>query len=184
MRAGFLLAAICAALVVGSGASASRQSSPWAAYLAPASACPHAGDGHASAALQQRSMTCLINWMRERIGVRRLSWSPRLATVADAKAHVVIRCGDFSHNPCGLRWPTAAATAKRSWNVWGENLYVGNLWLRTPRAAMLAWLESPEHRAVLFGRAWTRLGVSVQRAQTLAGGNEMSLWVLEVAGRR
>lgn len=184
MRVVLLLAAVLAALVVGSGASASPQSSQWASYLAPAGACPHAGDGRASAATQQRAMACLINWMRRRIGRRQLSWSPRLATVAGAKARVVIQCGDFSHNPCGLRWPTSAATAKRAWNVWGENLYVGNLWLRTPRAAMLAWLESPEHRVVLFGRAWTRLGVSVQRAPALAGGSDMSLWVLEVAGRR
>lgn len=184
MRAVLLLAAIFAALVLGSGASASAQASPWTLYLAPLSACPHAGDGQASASQQQTSMTCLINWMRRRVGARRLSWSPRLATVADAKAHVVIQCGDFSHTPCGVRWPTAAATAKRAWNVWGENLYVGNLWLRTPRAAMLAWLESPEHRAILFDRVWSRLGVSVQRAQTLLGGTDMSLWVLEVAGRR
>ena len=184
MRVVLLLAAVVAALVVGSGASASPKASQWVRYLAPASACPHAGDGQASAVQQQESMACLINWMRSRIGARRLAWSPRLATVADAKAHVVIQCGDFSHYPCGARWPTLTATAPRAWNVWGENLYVGNLWLRTPRAAMLAWLESPEHRTILFGRSWTRLGVSVQRAPTLAGGSDMSLWVLEVAGRR
>jgi uncharacterized protein YkwD len=129
-------------------------------------------------------MTCLINWMRRRIGARQLSWSPRLATVADTKGQVVIQCGDFSHYPCGTPWPTSLATARRAWNVWGENLYAGNLWLRTPRAAMLAWLESPEHRLILFDRVWTRLGVSVQRAPSLVGGNDMSLWVLEVAGRR
>jgi uncharacterized protein YkwD len=179
-----LLAAVVAALVVGSGASASRQSSPWAAYLAPVSACPHAGDGHASAATQQRVMTCLINWMRRRIGVRSLGWSRRLAAVADTKARIVIQCGDFSHYPCGTRWPTSVATARRAWNVWGENLYTGNLWLCTPRAAMLAWLQSPEHRKILFGRSWTRLGVSVHLAPTLIGGNDMSLWVLEVAGRQ
>lgn len=184
MRALVLLAAVVAALLVASGASALPQASRWARYLAPASACPHAGDGGASVDVQQRSMTCLINWMRRQIGARRLSWSPRLAAVADVKAAVVIQCGDFSHYPCGTRWPTSAATALRSWNVWGENLYAGNLWLRTPRAAMLAWLESPLHRAVLFGRSWTRLGVSVKHAPTLAGGSDMSLWVLEVAGRR
>ena len=184
MRVVLLLAAVLAALVVGSGASASRQSPPWPAYLAPAGACAHDGDGNASTATQQQAMACLINWVRRRIGARQLSWSARLAIVADDKARVVIQCGDFSHYPCGSRWPTSAATAKRAWNVWGENLYVGNLWLRTPRAAMLAWLQSPEHRSVLFGRLWTRLGVSVQRAPQLAGGSDMSLWVLEVAGRR
>ncbi len=184
MRIALLLAALTAALVVASGAAASQQSSPWVVYLAPKGACPHAGDGHASAARQQRAMACLINWMRRRIGARQLPWSPRLATVAEVKAQVVIQCGDFSHYPCGTRWPSSVATAKRAWNVWGENLYVGNLWLRTPRAAMLAWLESAEHRGVLFDRSWTRLGVKVQRGANLIGGSDMSLWVLEVAGRR
>ena len=184
MRVVLLLAAVVAALVVGSGASASRQSAPWVTYLAPVGACSHAGDGSASAGMQQQAMTCLINWTRRRIGARQLSWSRRLATAADTKARIVIQCGDFSHYPCGTRWPTSAATARRAWNMWGENLYTGNLWLRTPRAAMLAWLESPEHRKILFGRSWTRLGVSVQRAPTLIGGSDMSLWVLEVAGRR
>lgn len=184
MRGGPILAAFLAALVVGSGAAAAPPAPPWAAYLAPVKACPHSGSVHASAASQRRAMTCLINWMRQRIGARQLSWSGRLASVADAKGRVVIQCGDFSHYPCGTRWPTSVATARRTWNVWGENLYVGNLWLRTPRAAMLGWLESPEHREVLFDRSWTRLGVSVQRAAKLVGGNDMSLWVLEVAGRR
>jgi uncharacterized protein YkwD len=184
MRAVLLLAVVVAALVVGSGAAASRQSAPWGAYLAPVSACPTAADGSASVVTQQRAMACLINWTRRQIGVRQLAWSPRLATAADVKAQVVIQCSDFSHYPCGRRWPTGAASARRAWNVFGENLYVGNLWLRTPRAAMLAWLLSPEHRSVLFGRAWTRLGVSVRRASELAGGSDMSLWVLEVAGRR
>lgn len=183
MRMAVSLAAFVAALVVGSGASASESPSPWTAYLAPARACPNAGNANASAAVQRRSMTCLVNWTRRRIGARALSWSRRLAGVADAKARVVIQCGDFSHYPCGTRWPAVAATAKRVWNIYGENLYAGDLWLRTPRAAMLAWLESSEHRDILFGRSWSRLGVSVLRAPTLVGGSDVSLWVLEVAGR-
>lgn len=184
MRVMVLLAALVAALVVGSGASASRHPSPWAIYLAPVNACADATNGHASETAQQRAMVCLINWTRARIGARQLSWSRPLALAAITKARIVIQCGDFSHYPCGTRWPTAVAMAPRAWNVWGENLYVGNLWLRTPRAAMLAWLESPRHRKILFNRAWTRLGTTVQLAPSLVGGTNMSLWVLEVAGRR
>jgi uncharacterized protein YkwD len=183
MRVAALLAALAAALVFGSGASASSSRSPWAAYLAPRGACAHAESRSAAPALQRRAMACLINWTRRRIGARPLSWSRGLATVAETKARVVISCGDFSHYPCGTRWPTAAALTQRQWNVFGENLYAGNYWLRTPRAAMLAWLESPEHRAVLFGHLWSRLGVSIVVAPRLIGGDEMSLWVLEVAGR-
>ena len=184
VRVMVLLAALIAALAVGSGASASKHPSPWAAYLAPVNACADAVNGHASETAQQTAMVCLINWTRQRIGARQLSWSRPLALAAIAKARVVIQCGDFSHYPCGTRWPTAVAMAPRAWNVWGENLYAGNLWLRTPRAAMHAWLESPRHRKILFNRSWTRLGITVQLAPTLVGGTNMSLWVLEVAGRR
>ena len=183
MKAVLLATVVVVVLVVAPDASASRTAAPWAAYLAPAAACPDSGNAAASSAAQLRAMTCLINWTRRQIGVRPLIWSRRLAGAAETKARVVVECGDFSHYPCGTRWPAAAAIGPRRWDVWGENLYVGNLWLRSPRAAMLAWLESPEHRAVLFGRAWRNLGVSVLRAPSLIGASGVSLWVLEVAGR-
>ena len=91
-----------------------------------------------------------------------------LAHAAGSKADIIARCGDFSHHPCGTRWP-AAATRQTRYDIWGENLYYGSEPISSPRSALLAWLESPEHRAILFGRAWRDLGVTVHRARSLDG---------------
>jgi uncharacterized protein YkwD len=176
-------AAVSFAFALAAPASGASSRSPWAAYLAPRGACPNANTALGSPVAQTRAMVCLINWTRRHAGLRQLRWSPRLASAADVKARVVVSCGDFSHYPCGTRWPAANTRFGRRWNIFGENLYFGNLWLRSPRAAMLAWLESPEHRAVLFGRSWRNLGVGMLQASSFDGAQAVSLWVLEVAGR-
>ena len=186
MRAVLIATAAAAALAVALIAPASgaaSAASPWAAFLAPRGVCPNSNTANGSSATETQALICLVNWTRRRVGAPRLDWSPRLAAAAEAKARVVVACGDFSHYPCGTRWPSASSTLDMRWNAWGENLYFGNLWLRSPRAAMLAWLESPEHRAVLFSRAWRNLGVSVWQNASLDGAQAVSLWVLEVAGR-
>jgi len=123
-------------------------------------------------------MRCLVNWMRARIGRRQLVWSRRLASVASAKASRITRCDDFSHFPCGSQLQTPGP-----FHVFGENLYFGQRPLESPRAALLAWLGSPEHRAILFDGEWTALGVTVLHARKLDGAPKVALWVLEVAGR-
>jgi uncharacterized protein YkwD len=127
-------------------------------------------------------MLCLVNWTRAHAGLRRLGWSKLLAHAAGSKADIIAGCGDFSHYPCGTRWP-AAATRQTRYDIWGENLYYGGPPVAGARAALLAWLESPEHRAILFGRFWRDLGVTVHHARTLVGNTAVSIWVLEVAGR-
>jgi uncharacterized protein YkwD len=184
MRTALLAAtvAVLFALAVATARAESAGESPWVSYLAPPSACPGADDVGAAAPLQKRAMLCLVNWTRSRARLRRLRWSKVLANAAGSKADIIVNCGDFSHHPCGTRWP-AAAVRRSPFDIWGENLYYGSRPLASPRAALLAWLESPEHRAVLFGRAWRALGVTVHAARALGGNAGISVWVLEVAGR-
>ena len=127
-------------------------------------------------------MVCLVNWTRRHAGLPGLRWSPVLGRAAGVKANVIASCGDFSHYSCGTRWPTAAASSAR-YEVWGENLYYGGRQVASARAALLAWLRSPEHRAVLLGRSWRDIGVTVRAGSTLDGNADVSIWVLEVAGR-
>ena len=162
--------------------TATAASSPWVAYLAPASACPGADDINSPPQAQKQAMLCLVNWTRRHVGLRRLRWSRVLANAAGSKADVIAHCGDFSHHPCGTRWP-AAAIRRTPFNTWGENLFYGTRSISSPRAALLAWLESPEHRALLFDRVWRALGVTVHHARSLGGNPGVSIWVLEVAGR-
>ncbi|HXY16618.1 MAG TPA: CAP domain-containing protein [Gaiellaceae bacterium] len=177
------VAALAVALSAPASGASSQTSARWASYLAPRGACPNSNTAHGSPATETQALTCLVNWTRHRVGLPALAWSPRLAAAADVKARTVVSCGDFSHYPCGTRWPSASSTFGRRWNVWGENLYFGNLWLRSPRAAVLAWLRSPEHRRILFSPLWASLGASVRENATLDGATAVSLWVLEVAGR-
>src|SRR5690348_12113394 len=75
MRAALLAATAAALLAVVPAATASGGSSPWAAYVAPAAACPGSDLTIAAAGVEKRAMTCLVNWMRRRAGLRSLRWS-------------------------------------------------------------------------------------------------------------
>jgi len=174
-----LLAATAVVVVVVASSAAFAGTSPWSAYVAPAGACsPDVG----VPAARSHVMVCLVNWMRHRAGLPPLHWSPLLWRAAGSKAGVIATCGDFSHRACGTRWPASAALQRRS-DRWGENLFYGDSRVASPRAALLAWLESPLHRAVLFGRPWRDIGVTVRAAPSFAGHPSIRIWVLEVAGR-
>jgi len=174
-----LLAAMAAVVVAVASTVASAGTSPWTSYMAPPGACAQRV-GVTDA--QRREMVCLVNWTRRRAGLRQLRWSFLLGRAAGAKAGVIASCGDFSHFACGTRWP-AAATRQRQYDRWGENLYYGVRRMASPRAALLAWLGSPEHRAILFGRVWRDIGVTVRAVPSLDGHPDVQIWVLEVAGR-
>ena len=182
MRAALLAATAAVLFAVVPAASASGGSSPWAGYVAPVAACPGSELTVASAVVEKHAMTCLVNWMRRRAGLRSLRWSSTLANAAGSKADIIAACDDFSHYACGSRWP-ASSTRRRPYDVWGENLYYGVRYISSPRAALLAWLESPEHRAVLFGRPWHDLGIMYRVVPRFRGSHRVTIWVLEVAGQ-
>ena len=174
-----LLAATAAVVVAVASTAATAGTSPWSGFLAPPTACSHYTGARAA---DVREMVCLVNWTRRHAGLRRLHWSSVLGRAAGAKAGIIASCGDFSHYACGTRWP-AAATLQRQYDRWGENLYYGVRRVASPRAALLAWLQSPEHRAILFGRVWRDVGVTVRSVPALDGHADVRVWVLEVAGR-
>jgi len=183
MRTALLAATAAAVIAAATATTATAAGSPWAAYLAPPATCAAADDVRAAPSLQKRALVCLVNWTRRHAGLRALRWSKMLANAAGSKADVIVSCGDFSHYPCGTRWP-AQATKRNPFDIWGENLFYGGHTIATPRSALLAWLESPEHRAILFGRLWRAVGVTVHRARSLGGNPGVAIWVLEVAGRQ
>jgi uncharacterized protein YkwD len=174
-----LLAATAALVVAVASTAATAGPTPWTAYVAPAGTCHRvAGEAHT----QAREMACLVNWTRRRAGLPALRWSSLLGRAAGSKAAVIAGCGDFSHYACGTRWP-ATLTRQRQYDRWGENLFYGVRNVSSPRTALLAWLNSPEHRAILFGRVWRDIGVNVRAVSSLDGHPNVRIWVLEVAGR-
>jgi uncharacterized protein YkwD len=106
--------------------------------------------------------------------------SSALQHAATRKARDVIRCGSFSHRPCGKAASAGARAAGYPIRSWGENLYVAEGAAGTPIAALEAWLGSPGHRAVLLGAGFAHIGVAVVTGAHVAGIDGARLSVLQL----
>src|ERR687888_1669508 len=85
-----LTASLVAFLLVAGRADGAGKA--WTAYLAPAGACRSAEDPGASAAVQARAVTCLVNWARAQDSRRRLVRRPALQLAATLKGERVASC--------------------------------------------------------------------------------------------
>jgi uncharacterized protein YkwD len=150
---------------------------PWAAYLAPESACPGGEDRSPSPIDQQRTMLCLVNWARQRHGVLPVPENPELSSAARLKAEDMRRCSDFSHEACGREADAVAKQAGYRGTAWGENLYSGPVEFGRPRVAVDRWLNSPGHRENLLRADWTEQGVALLRLESFSGQPDVALWV-------
>lgn len=167
---------------IGSTKPLYREDDAWAGYLAPESACPGAEDESAPEAEQRKALVCLINWARERMGVRRLVETDELTEAASIKAGDIRLCEDFSHDACGQ--DPGAGLADAGWNGsgWGENLFMGTQQLGRPRVAVDRWLNSDEHRETLFKARWKELGVALVRF-SVEDQRDIAVWVAHFGGR-
>ena len=153
-------------------------------YLAPLSECSGQDAIGAAPAVQVHAMRCLVNWARARAGERLLGDVGRLDRSARMRAAEIVRCGQFSHTPCGdsfLHVFVASGYLSGSGTV-GENLAWGQAGVGSARVAMAEWLASPPHRANLFTR-WRDLGVALAKQNALFGAAQVSIWVAQF-GRR
>jgi uncharacterized protein YkwD len=156
-------------------------------YLAPRIACPGQANPSAILSEQATSLHCLVNWARGRRGLRGVRELPLLDRSALLRALEIRRCNDFSHTPCGQ--PFAAVFYAVGYlglgarAAVGENLAWGQGTLGTARSTMRSWLSSPPHRANLFAPGWKDFGLSVVKANRLAGATNATIWVSQF-GRR
>jgi hypothetical protein len=138
---------------------------PWKAWLAPEEACPHADELARSERQQVRSMLCLLNFARRHQGLAPLALSRLLSRTSGVKAADIVRCNQVAHEPCGQPANQAALAAGHR-GSFGENLYVAEGRLVTPRVAVDRWLNSPGHRETSSGRSGARLALRGWRAPT------------------
>lgn len=126
-----------------------------------------------------------VNATRAHYHLRVLRHSAVLDRSAALKAQDIIRCGVFSHTPCGRSFVrTFQQTGYfRGHARVGENLYWGGGSLGTTEQAVSAWLRSPPHRANLLGRGWRDVGVAVVHRPGLFGGGDVWLYVLQFGSR-
>lgn len=170
MRALTLAAIALAALVLAAAASAAERQE-----LPPSGRCAATGKG---ADAKRRMLLCLVNWARAANGIGAVSSSGLLGKAAHTKGNAIVRCGRFSHTPCGGDAVGPVRKTGYRYRLWGENLYWGSGPLASARSAVRGWLRSPGHRRALLDRRFREVGIAAIRWP-----GRGTVWVLEL-GRR
>jgi uncharacterized protein YkwD len=169
-----------ARLVVTIGVAVAAMAAVGDASAAP---CGRASAG-APVARQEAVMTCLVNELRRQHDLRPLRDSSRLDRAARLKADAIVRCGDFSHTPCGRSFAStfrAAGYAVGNWAA-GENLAWGSGSRGSVARIFAVLLDSAPHRANFLRAGWRDVGVALRRGP-LFGYRPVSLWVITFGHR-
>lgn len=174
--------AVLAAFVVASSAYGAPRG--WTSYLAPSGACQGADDPRASAAVQSRAITCLVNWARRRDRRVALSSPAKLQRAAALKGRVLVACEQFSHTPCGKDATASLRAAGYEYGWFGENLFVGPWGEVTARSVVSSWLQSPLHRANVLRPGFRHLGAARVQTSGLFGDGKAAVWVATFASPR
>ena len=153
-----VLATAVAALAAPAGAQASAQTA----------ACPGADDVPTAGTLQQTAQAtlCLLNDERATAGLHPLVEAQGLTQPSAAYSARMVRENFFAHVA-----PDGASLTDRleadgyidpdgDWTV-GENIAWGQGKLATPRNIMIAWMNSPGHRANILTGEYTEVGLGV-----------------------
>jgi uncharacterized protein YkwD len=155
---------------------------PYAAYLAPASACT----GGADEVSQERSMVCLLDWARAQRGLKPLPVVYLLNRSSILKALAIKSCSDFSHTPCGKPFSATFDAVGYQGPVsttYGENIAWGAGAAGSARVVVSGWLNSPHHRENLFSPDWTEQGIAVLAAANFLGSRNVQIWVSQFGAR-
>lgn len=155
----------------------------WAGFLPPSTSCPGSTDSPGTSALVERAMICTLNYARIRQGLSALHVSPQLQRSSRLKALELIRCQEFSHEPCGRDARAVADAVGYPKVSWGENLYAGSGPFAPARVAAGGWLNSEHHRENLFRPQWTEQGIAVVVAKRFKGQRDVAVWVSEFGER-
>jgi uncharacterized protein YkwD len=127
---------------------------------------------------------CLINAERQRAGEAPLREDTQLQVAAQGHSEDMASRDYFEHVSPGGDTPLQrmlasgyAGGAGTGLEV-GENIAWGTLYLATPRAAVAAWMTSPEHRANILDARFrdTGIGVCAHPPYALAHGQPGALY--------
>ena len=122
-------------------------------------------------------MRCLLDWARRERGLPALPLNPTLNHSATLKGSEIVRCGDFSHTPCGSPFDKTFKLAGYRGRTTGENLAWGASLARTPRVLMDGWLHSTGHRENLFRSEWREQGLALVEAETFLGSGPAAIYI-------
>ena len=174
------LLALAALLCACPSPAAAQDPAPEPPLLPERGQCRGETDVDAHHRIQRLAMQCLIRGIRRRAGVETVRSSTALRHSAIYKARRIAECKRFTHNPCGddlaVPFHHAHVTDHGPWFI-GEDLAWQPFRRATARRGAQAWLDSPEHRAVLLDARFTHLGIRRRRLALLGKPRGAVLWV-------
>jgi hypothetical protein len=101
----------------------------------------------------------ITNQERAKDGATALTWNPKLAEEAMAKAKDMIAKQYFAHkSPDGINVSDLATIHGYAYSLVGENLALGDF--KSSSDVMDGWMNSPGHRANILKKAYTEIGVA------------------------
>jgi uncharacterized protein YkwD len=162
-----VIASVAAALATGTAAASSHHGC----------ANANATANRASTAQMRTAVVCLINKQRTSRGLPRLRASPLLNDSAQNWAGSMVRSRDFTH---GSDFSARISAVGFAWSSAGENIASG---YATPRQVVGAWMASPEHRANILNRAYSRVGTGIV-GRVVNGSTRGATWVQDFAHPR
>ena len=143
-------------------------------------AAPHAAAACAAApTAAERHALDEINRFRARNGRAALCYDARIAAAARWLARDMAANDYFGHTDSrGRDGGQRLRSFGYVWSWWGENIAAG---YRTWHAAIVAWENSPEHRANLLSRHFREIGLGRVHA---ASSRYKDYWTADFGARR
>ena len=165
-RAKTIVAIVVVALTTVVGVHAAPRMPNPAALLAPAARCTQSSEVGA--------MLCYHNYARAQDGLKPLALEGRLAVFARQKLAQVVKCGAFTHSPCGV---DAFAGFPAGFSAAGENLVY---WSPTGsiRQQMSTWLHSPDHLENIVSPSYSHVGFAAYDGPAF-GYPEVQMWIAD-----
>lgn len=126
---------------------------------------------------QLASMRCYHDWAREHDGLKALGYSKALAAFSAQKSAKIVKCGVFTHFPCGQ---DAFAGFPSGFSYEGENLVMMGP-VGTVRQMFALWLSSPGHRANILNADFTQIGLHLYVGPAF-GSSAVMMWCADFGG--
>lgn len=134
--------------------------------------------GASTKASTATSLLRAVNRTRADHGLRALRIDTRLVRAARSHSASMLDGNYFAHGDFHGRMVAFHVQGPTA----GENLAWGNGSYASPASIVREWLASPEHRANLLRRGWTRIGIGLARGTFLGNGGS-TVVTADFAGR-
>lgn len=124
----------------------------------------------------RRAMVCMVNFARQKKGLRRYRQPAKLAWSAGRKARDILRC-EFSHTACGREFSFWIRKSGYPGISVGENIAWGSGSAGSVRRIFVAWMKSPPHRKAILSPDYSDVGPGVVKGR-FGGYPGARIWVL------